>query len=102
MDNDRLRWITRPPTLDSWEVRVEFAESPTGTYATLWAAGRCKRKRGHLWVHTETVGVEPDRYSLHDLITHLSMAVEQDRPTSNAALTRSLCGEAWEQPELPW
>lgn len=102
MDNDRLRWITKPATLDRYEVRVEFAETPSGTFATVWAAGYCARKRGTLWTHTETVAVENGRYSVHDLVTHLSMVAEQDRPTTNAALTRGLCGAAWEQPELPW
>lgn len=102
MDEERTRWITRKATLDSWELRIDFAATPTGTYATLWAAGRCARKRGTLWTHTETVEVAPGRYSIHDLVTHLSLVCEQDRPTSNQALTRALCGAAWEQPELPW
>lgn len=102
MDQDRLRWITNQATLDAWECKVEFADTPTGSVATVWAAGTCRRKRGYLWTHTETVAVASERYTLHDMLTHLSMAVEQDRPTSGESLTRALCGEAWEQPELPW
>lgn len=102
MDPERLKWITKKPTLDGWECRVDFASTPAGSFATLWAGGTCRRKRGYLWTHTETVALGEGRYSIHDLITHLSLAVEQDRPTSDAELTRSLCGEAWEQPELPW
>lgn len=102
MDKNRLQWITSPKTLDGWECRVRFSDTPSGTIAHLWAAGTCDRRRGYLWTHEESVPVDGNRYSLHDLITHLSIAVEQDRPTSNAALTRSLVGEAWEQPELPW
>lgn len=102
MDEERLRWITKPKTLDGWECRVTFNKTPEGVLAHLWAAGTCDRRRGYLWTHEEVCPVGGSRYSLHDLLTHLSMAVEQDRPTSNQELTRSLCGEAWEQPELPW
>lgn len=102
MNEDRLRWITRPATLDAWQMTVTFAETPTGTLATVWAAGSCARKRGALWTHTETIQVDPGHYNLHDLVTHLSMVVEQDRPTSNKALTEALCGTNWDQPELPF
>lgn len=102
MNEDRIRWITKKPTLDSWECKVRFADTPSGPVATLWAAGRCDRKRGYLWTHDETVAIGPGRYTIHDLITHLSLAVEQDRPVTNVELTRALCGEAWEQPELPF
>lgn len=102
MDQDRLRWITKPPTLDHWSLNVRFAETPTGTLATVYAEGRCDRKRSSLWYHHETIPVEHGRYSLHDLITHLSMVVAQDRPTTNQALTRGMMGAAWEQPELPF
>lgn len=102
MDNDRLKWITKPATLDSFEIKVDLLNGPEGPYAVVWAAGSCKRKRGYLWTHTETVALASGRYSVHDLVTHLSMVAEQDRPTSNQALTRGLCGAAWEQPELPW
>lgn len=102
MDQERLRWITRQPTLDTWECRVTFSAGPTGVIATLWAAGRCNRKRGHLWTYEEAYEVGKDSYSLHDAITHLSLVCEQDRPTSRTSLDRSLVGEHWEQPELPW
>lgn len=102
MDNERLQWITKKPTLDAWECKVSFSETPAGTVATVWAGGTCRRKRGYLWTHSETVAVAPGRYTVHDLLTHLSMAVEQDRPINDRELTRALCGEAWEQPELPW
>lgn len=102
MDNDRLQWITKKPCLDTWVCSVTFSDTPSGTLAHLFASGQCNRKRGNLWTHEETAPVAPGRYSIHDLVTHLSMAVEQDRPTNNRELTRALCGEAWEQPELPW
>ena len=102
MNPDRLRWITNPPTLDQFTFRVDLADSPTGTYATLWAEGRCRRKRGALWTYNETIGLEGGRYHLSDLVTHLSLVATQDRPTSEAALTRGLIGSAWDQPELPF
>jgi len=102
MDEDRMRWITKPATLDAYEIKVTLADLPGQSIATVWAAGTCRRKRGYLWTHTEVIEVGNARYSLHDLVTHLSMVAEQDRPTSDAQLTRALLGSAWEQPELPF
>jgi hypothetical protein len=102
MDQDRLKWITRPATLDAYEIKVDLAETPTGTVATVWAAGTCKRKRGYLWTHTETFVLGDGRYGVHDVVTHISMVAEQDRPRTNQELTRGLIGSAWEQPELPF
>lgn len=102
MDPTRLQWITKPPTLDAYEIKVTFADIPGQSVATVWAAGTCRRKRGYLWTHTEVVPVSDNRYTVHDLVTHLSMVAEQDRPTSDGALTRGLLGSAWEQPELPF
>jgi len=102
MDEERLRWITRRATLDRWTLTVEFIDTPEGVLASVWATGECKRKRGHLWTHAETVALEHERYTAHDLISHLSLVAAQDRPINNAQLTRGLCGAAWEQPELPF
>lgn len=102
MDEDRLRWITKPATLDYWTMQVTFSDVPGACVATVFVAGHCRRKRGAIWTHTETIECEGGRYSLHDLISHLSLAIEQDRPTTDRALTRAMVGEAWEQPELPW
>lgn len=102
MDQDRLRWITKPPTLDAYEIKVDLIDTPTGPMATVWAGGRCRRRRGWLWTHTETFALANGRYGVHDIVTHISMVAEQDRPTTNADLTRGLIGSAWEQPELPF
>lgn len=102
MDRDRVQWITRPATLDRFSLTVTLADTPTGPIATLWAAGQCNRKRGNLWVYDETCPAEGGRYSLVDLVTHLTLVAVQDRPTSNKALTQGLVGSAWEQPELPF
>lgn len=102
MDQERLRWITPRPTLDDFEIRVSLAETPSGLLATVWAAGYCRRKRGTIWTHSETIAVETDRYAAGDLIHHLALCSLQDRPNSNAALTRALIGSAWDQPELPF
>lgn len=103
MDKNRLQWITtRPPTLDAFSINVRLAETPTGTLATLWGSGTCDRKRGTLWTYQETIGLDADRYSCHDLISHLVLVALQDRPTTEQALTRGLLGSAWEQPELPF
>jgi hypothetical protein len=102
MDHERLRWITSPPTLDAYKIDVRFAETPQGTLATLYAEGRCDRRRGTLWTHTETIEVAPGRYTLNDLVTHISLVCSQDRPISNVGFTRAMTGACWEQPELPF
>lgn len=83
-------------------MNVRFAQTPSGVLATLYAEGRCDRKKTALWTYSETIEVFGGRYALSDLVTHLSLVVSQDRPTSDTALTRGLVGSAWEQPELPW
>jgi hypothetical protein len=103
MSNDeRLRWITNPPTLDTYSFHVRLADTPTGTIATLYAEGRCDRKRRNLWTYSETIEAFGGRYGVHDLLTHISMVAVQDRPTTEQALTRGLVGSAWDQPELPF
>ena len=79
-----------------------FSDTPSGTFAHLWAAGSCERKRGNLWVYEGDHHIGADTYSLHDALTHLSLVCEQDRPASRRALDQALSGEAWEQPELPF
>lgn len=102
MDKNRLQWITRPPTLDSFGISCRFAQTPTGLLITLYAEGRCDRKRGTIWTYNETIEADQDRYSAPDLVHHLALVAIQDRPTTDLALTRGLCGSAWEQPELPF
>lgn len=102
MEHERLRWITSPPTLDSFQITGRFVPSPSGLLLDLYADGRCDRKRSTLWTHSELVEVGGDRYQASDLIHHLALVILQDRPNSNVALTRGLCGAAWEQPELPF
>lgn len=102
MDKERLQWITRPATLDGWQVTVTYSETPSGTIATVWAAGSCSRKRGALWTHSETVAVDGDRYHASDLVHHLALVCDQDRPANDRQLTRALLGAAWDQPELPF
>ena len=102
MNEDRLRWITRPPTLDAFTIGARFAQTPTGLLITLHAAGACDRKRGAIWTYNETIGVDEGRYSAADLIHHLALVAIQDRPSTDLALTRGLCGSGWEQPELPF
>lgn len=102
MNEERLRWITRKPTLDQVRAVVDLADTPQGTIATVFIQGLCTRKRGSLWTYSETIQVDGGRYNLSDLVTHVMLVAGQDRPVSEQELTRGLVGSAWEQPELPF
>lgn len=101
MDNDRLRWITRPATLDSWQSTVTYAHTPSGVIATVTVLGFCNRKRGSLWQHTESLMAGGGDYSADDLLLHVSMVCSQDRPANQAQFDRAMVGAAWDQPTLP-
>lgn len=97
-----MKWITRPATLDVVNVRWEYADTPTGLVATVHVEGRCLRKRGTLWTHTETLAALDTGYGLSDLMCHLAMALTCDRPARQQHFERSMVGESWDQPELPF
>lgn len=102
MDQDRLRWITSPKTLDSWQVKVTTCRTPSGPMGTLWVAGSCDRKRGYLWTYTETFPLVDGSYALSDALLHVELVCEQDRPASQVEFERAMIGANWEQPELPF
>lgn len=102
MNQDRLRWITRPPTLDRWEMGVRYSKTPTGMVGVLTVMGYCDRKRGALWSYSETHACSGTDYGLSDAILHLALVLEQDLPATEAALQASLIGQNWVQPELPF
>lgn len=102
MDKNRLRWITSPPTLDRWEMGVRYAATPQGTLGTVTCTGHCDRKRGALWIVSDTYLVGADLYGLADYVHHLALVLEQARPITEQAVERALVGEYWEQQELPF
>ena len=97
-----MKWITKQATLDVVTVRWEYASTPAGLVATVYVEGRCTRKRGTLWTHTETLAVHDTGYGLSDLLCHLGMALSQDRPARQQHFEASMVGQHWEQPELPF
>lgn len=102
MDQERLQWITKRPTLDGYTVRVDFADTPSGAMPSVYVEGRCNRKRFALWRHSEFLPEQGGGYTLSDFMCHLALALSVDRPTTQAAFERSMVGESWDQPELPF
>lgn len=97
-----MQWITKPATLDHYDIKVELTEIAGETFATLWVGGRCRRKRGYLWTKTEAFRLDEGAYTIHDAVMHISMAAEQDRPVTQAQLERALLGANYEQEEFPF
>lgn len=102
MDQERLQWMTKKNTLTSWEFKVEVSKTPSGPVATLWAGGRCNKRRGYLWTHTETLPVRHADYGLSDLVMHIEMVCEQEAPATQEVFERAMVGDHWEQPTLPF
>lgn len=95
-------FITRPPTLDRWElVRTQQVTDWTH-WVTITITGWCERKRRPLWQHSEEVDIICEPNKVADIVHHLTLVCEQDRPTTNVELRRGLLGEYWDQPELPF
>lgn len=102
MDPDRLKWITRPATLDRWEVRIVYLSHGPQRVAEATFTGWCNRKRNRLWTHTEVGNPESGDYQLHDLMMHVTLVCEQDKPVNQQQFERAMIGQHWEQPELPF
>lgn len=102
MNEDRLRWITRKPTLDAWEVTIDYLETPGEPMATVLVRARCKRKRGYLWTHTEIVPRSRSDYALHDFLCHIALVIDTEGPTTKQEFEAAMIGNVWEQPELPF
>lgn len=102
MDNERLRWITPPPTLDMLRLSLRYSAVPEGTLVHVHASGHCDRKRGTLWTLNEAELAGKARYDATDLVHHIALACVQSRPVTEASLQRALTGGYWEQPELPF
>lgn len=96
----RNEFVVKPATLDAWEVRVEDREPPEEPGWTIFAAGRCRRRRSLLWSYLEPVPAEVGQYGLTDRVHHLALVCAQDRPVNLAQLQRALMGQFWEQPPL--
>jgi hypothetical protein len=97
-----LDFITKPPTLDRWEITARTCRDTPQVLVEITVTGWCARKRRALFVHTEIVAPQFEPMKVSDITHHLALVLEQDRPTSHDALTRGLLGEHWDQPELPF
>lgn len=100
--SNRNDWITSPPTLDRWEVRVTPIASEGEPLWQLDAYGYCWRKRGPIWAYSEVCGESDGAMYVSDVVHHLALVCMQDKPASRAALEAGLVGEAWVQDELPF
>lgn len=70
--------------------------------ATVTVTGGAETKRTSLWSYAETMTGSRQVLAVPDVVHHVTVAVHQDRPTSQDALRRSLMGGiTWEKPELP-
>lgn len=97
MEEERIRWITRPPSLDRFEVGVRFAATPAGVVATYTASGHCDRKRGALWIYSDSCPTGPGVYDLGDHLFTLGNALGEVRPVNKDEVERALTGQYWEQ-----
>lgn len=94
MNNERIRWITQPPTADRWTVSV----APTGTAGAVegWVVMLtvyCDRKRGALYTHTETYDPDALVYSAVDYAHHVHLVMSQARPASKERFLGAMMGE---------
>lgn len=87
-------------TLEQFNVKLSFAQEGR---LMLLANGRSTSQRKDLWRYQEILTSPLDDLRMADVIHHLSLAVIQDRPRSDALLHQALRGgSAFEDVPLPF
>ena len=87
-----MKWITRKPTLDRYEISVRTSDTPDGRVATLTATGHCDRKRGALWIVSDTLPADRGPYSVYDHLVHIALICLADRPYNQQQMDAALVG----------
>lgn len=87
-----MRWITHPPSLDRYEIGVRVANTPTGRVATVTATGYSDRKRGALWIVSETLPADHGPYAAHDYVSHICLVCMAERPFTQQQMDSALVG----------
>lgn len=97
---NRNDFVTRPATLDRWEIKRTTAATSPHVVFEVTCIGYCDRKKKPLFSHSEVVAPSLEPMKVSDIVHHYGLVLEQDRPTTLERFQRGLMGEHWEQLQL--
>lgn len=88
------------PKLETLNIVIRWA---TDGGVTVHASGESPLKRTSLWVIDEAWAEDNPVYGPYDMVSHLVLAVAQDRPNTKERLIFSMNGGlGWVEEELPF
>lgn len=99
MNSEQTKWITRPSTLDYFDIEVRPPnKGDDAVLAHVSLRAHCSRRPKPLFVYSEPVTIYEGYEHVADVIHHFALVATQDKPTTKRDFIAGLMG----QQKLPY